>query len=26
MWPEFEKEDLKNIIEEFAKRKRNFGK
>jgi undecaprenyl diphosphate synthase len=26
MWPEFAKEDLKNIIEEFAKRKRNFGK
>jgi tritrans,polycis-undecaprenyl-diphosphate synthase [geranylgeranyl-diphosphate specific] len=26
MWPEFEKEDLKNIIEEFNKRKRNFGK
>jgi len=26
MWPEFEKEDLKNCIEEFKKRKRNFGR
>ena len=25
-WPEFEKEDLVNCIEEFKKRKRNFGK
>ena len=26
MWPEFEKEDLKNCIEEFKNRKRNFGR
>lgn len=26
MWPEFEKQDLINIIEEFDARKRNFGK
>jgi tritrans,polycis-undecaprenyl-diphosphate synthase [geranylgeranyl-diphosphate specific] len=25
-WPEFEKQDLINCIEEFRKRKRNFGK
>lgn len=25
MWPEFEKEDLVNCIEEFKNRKRNFG-
>lgn len=25
MWPEFKKEDLINCIEEFKKRKRNFG-
>ncbi len=25
MWPEFEKEDLINCVEEFKKRKRNFG-
>ncbi len=25
MWPEFEKQDLVNCIEEFKKRKRNFG-
>jgi len=25
MWPEFEKQDLINCIEEFKKRKRNFG-
>ena len=25
MWPEFEKEDLAECIEEFKKRKRNFG-
>jgi undecaprenyl diphosphate synthase len=26
MWPEFEKEDLIECLEEFGKRKRNFGK
>ncbi|MFA7707972.1 MAG: polyprenyl diphosphate synthase [Candidatus Pacearchaeota archaeon] len=26
MWPEFEKQDLLNCIEEFKNRKRNFGK
>ncbi len=26
MWPEFEKQDLINIIEEFKKRERRFGK
>lgn len=26
MWPEFTKQDLINILEEFKKRKRNFGK
>ena len=26
LWPEFEKEDLVNAIEEFKRRKRNFGK
>ncbi len=25
MWPEFEKEDLLNCVEEFKRRKRNFG-
>ena len=25
LWPEFEKEDLVNIIEEFKKRERRFG-
>ena len=26
MWPEFEKEDLNQCVEDFKKRKRNFGK
>jgi tritrans,polycis-undecaprenyl-diphosphate synthase [geranylgeranyl-diphosphate specific] len=26
MWPEFTKEDLKKVLEEFSKRERRFGK